>query len=159
MSEINEGIKKHQEQKRKETIKLIENAIKDIKDFEGEFASINVKKLQEYTNLSRSALYKEHALKVWNPHLWEERYITKSKAHQKLEMKFSKDYDLLNKEIEKLNHKILAANKKITKLENDLLIEKKRREVKEIEIEEYKEKNMKLLAECQKLQNQLHLRG
>lgn len=70
----------------------------------------------------------------------------------------SKGYDVLNEEIEKLNQIVLKANKKISKLENDLILEKKRREVKEIELDEYREKNRKLLAECQRLQNQLHLK-
>ena len=159
MIKINKGIEKHQNEQRQKTIETINQAIQDIKDMEGENCFITAKKLQEYTNLSRSALYKEHALKVWNKKLWEERYVEKSRIEKKLEVKFSKEYEVLQKQIEDLNNQLIKFQKRTSKLEADLELEKKRREVKEVELDEYKEKNMKLLAECQRLENIVHLRS
>ncbi|MCY9005720.1 DUF6262 family protein [Peribacillus frigoritolerans] len=143
---------------RAETLKQIENAINDIKDFEGENADITAKKLQEQTNLSRSVLYKEHTLKVWNVNLWEERYVEKSKVEKKLENKYSKDFEVIYKQIEELNEKILNLQKKNRFLDKALEKEKKRREVREMDLEDEKIKNQKLLAELQRLENELNAR-
>lgn len=159
MIKINKGIEKHQNELRQKTIETINQAIQDILDMEGENCFITAKKLQEYTNLSRSALYKEHALKIWNKKLWEERYVEKSRIEKKLEVKFSKEYEVLQKKIEDLNNQLIKFQKRTSKLEADLELEKKRREVKEVELDECKEKNMKLLAECQRLENIIHARS
>ncbi|OXS72077.1 DUF6262 family protein [Priestia filamentosa] len=153
----NKGLKKLQEEKRQGTINIIKSSIEDIHDYEGNSADITAKKLQEYTGLSRSALYKEHALKIWNPQLWEERYVEKTKVKKKLEVRYLKELEELQKEINNAHKQINKLEKKNLKLENDLEIERKRREVKEIEIEEIKEKNMKLLAECQRLAQIIHV--
>lgn len=159
MIKINKGIEKHQNEQRQKTIETINQAIQDIKDMEGENCFITARKLQEYTNLSRSALYKEHALKIWNKKLWEERYVEKSRIEKKLEVKFSQEYEVLQKQIEGLNNQLIKYQKRFSKLEADLDLEKKRREVKEVELDESKEKNMKLLAECQRLENIIHVRS
>ncbi len=155
MARYNEGLKGHQGNLREETIKLIRDAI----DRLGENAQITAIKLQKETNLSRSVLYKEHALKIWNPKLWEERYIEKSRIEKKLETKYLKDFRLLSKEIEELNGQIAKLQQKNKKLEVDLEKEKKRREVREMDYDDEKKKNQRLLAELQKLENELHTRS
>ncbi|MFP7479654.1 DUF6262 family protein [Terribacillus saccharophilus] len=157
MIKINKGIEKYQHERRQNTIDIINQAIQDIKDFEGENSPVTAKKLQSYTDLSRSALYKEHTLKVWNKNLWEERYTEKSRAEKKLEVKYSKEHGVLKNLIDELNRQIINIQKKKNKLEDELEIERKRREVKEIELGELKEKNMKLLAECQRLHDLVHV--
>ncbi|PRS35655.1 hypothetical protein C6W19_17580 [Bacillus sp. RJGP41] len=158
MARYNERLREHQNKMRAETLKQIENAINDIKDFEGENADITAKKLQEQTNLSRSVLYKEHTLKVWNIKLWEERYVEKSRVEKKLENKYSKDFEVLFKQIEELNEKILNHQKKNRLLDEALEKEKKRREVREMDLEDEKIKNQKLLAELQRVENELNAR-
>ncbi|MCU7667758.1 DUF6262 family protein [Bacillus thuringiensis] len=159
MVNYNSGLEKLHNEGRQKTIASIEATIADIKDFEGDNAVITVKKIMESTGLSRSALYKEHALKVWNPKLWEERYVEKTKIEKKLEGKFSKDLDSLKKQLESALANAEKLEKRNRKLQADLETEKKRREVKEIELDEQKQKNMRLLAECQRLEQIIHARN
>lgn len=156
MNKYNNGIKEHHDTKREETIQTIEDAIQRIKDFEGENAIITAKKLVEETGLSRSALYKQHALKVWNPKLWEEKYVEKSKIEIKLESKYSNELEALQKQVEILTNKLNRLEMRNEKLQKDLETEKKRREVKGIEYEEERAKNMRLLGELQRLQGLQH---
>ena len=158
MARYNEKLIEHQKKLREETIRLIEAAIQGIKDFEGENADITAKKLQEQTKLSRSALYKEHAVKIWNCKLWEERYVEKTRVEKKLETKYSKDLEVLHKQIKELNETIYKLQKKYKILEKTLEKEKKRTEVREMDLQDEKRKNQKLLAELQRLENELNAR-
>jgi len=120
----NAGLEKLHNEGRKKTIEAIEAAIADIKDFEGDNAVITVKKIMESTGLSRSALYKEHALKVWNPKLWEERYVEKTRLEKTLEVKFSKDLASLQKQLESALADVEKLEKRNRKLQADLEKEK-----------------------------------
>ncbi|WP_078410717.1 hypothetical protein [Priestia abyssalis] len=155
MSRYNEGIKEHQNKRRQETLDKLQTALDTIESIEGATAIITAHKILKYTDLSRPTLYKEHVLKIWNPELWEERYAKKSRAEKKLEVKYSKEINDLMKQIEDLNKQLLKAHRMNEKLKNDLEKEKKRREVKEMELEEAILKHKRLLAECQTLQTLL----
>ena len=134
MNRYNAGLKEHQNEKRQETIEQIKNAIDTIHALEGDNAIITAHKILIYTSLSRSALYKEHSLKLWNPKLWEERYVEKSRIEKKLEDKYTRELAESNLQSEELRKDILKLQRKIIKLEKDHENERKRREVKELEI-------------------------
>lgn len=140
-------------------IETIRRAIDTIKTFEGEKAVITAKKLMDNTDLSRSVLYKSHVLKEWNPVSWEKRYGNGVKWKAEYDVKFEKDSAHLLNKIEKLikeNERLQRSN---LKLEESVQNERKRSDVYKLDCEELKVKNQKLLAECQRLQNQSFARG
>jgi tRNA G10 N-methylase Trm11 len=159
LSRYNEGLKEHHNKRRQETLVKLQTALDTIESLEGEKAVITAHKILQYTDLSRLTLYKEHVLKIWNPQLWEERYIKKSKIEKKLEVKYSNEVNDLMKQIEDLNKQLVKAQKMNEKLKSDFEKEKKRREVKEIELEESIFKHKRLLAECQRLQTLIEARS
>ncbi|MEH7547751.1 hypothetical protein [Neobacillus vireti] len=155
----NDRLKELHEQKRIETINQIEYAIDTIKALEGDNAAITALKICNYSGLSRAALYKEHALKIWNPVLWSERYEKKTKIEEKLKGKFEEDIKTLKEEINTLNNELLRTKSKLNKVALELEDEKKRSHVYKLDAEELKLTNKKLLGECQRLHNKLVMHG
>jgi hypothetical protein len=156
---LNTGLLELHENKKNETIQQIKSAIETIRVLEGQEATVTAKKLVYFTELSRATLYKKHALKIWNPTLWENRYVKKIQIEMRLENKFKKDLQILQTEIESLsieNNKLKNHNKK---LKSVLEIQKKRSEVYRYDIDELNSKHQKLLAECQNLHNKLVMHG
>lgn len=148
----NETIKKIHENSRKSTIEQIKDAIELIKSFEGENAIITANKIINNSDLSRAVLYKEHALKEWNCDLWEGKFGSSKRQQSKSN---SKEFDELKNlviTLEKKNDKLELENKKC---EDKFQKEKQRSEVYKMDIEDLKEKNKKLLAECQRLNSLL----
>ena len=148
---------------RDDTIDKLNNAIKTIKTFEGENTIITAKKIVDNSDLSRSVLYKPHALKVWNPTLWEEKYREKTQIEIKLEKNYGKNVEILNKDIDKLNKDNLKLEKQLSKLKDQLKNEKIRSAIYKQDYEEVKlemkQQRESLLGECQRLNNLLHMHG
>lgn len=155
----NESLKKRHESLRKQTIQVIQEAVEDIKGTEGDDAPITAKKLQDYTDLSRGTLYKEHVLKIWNYKLWEEKHVLRTKMEKDIKKKFDNDLKDYSEEIIRLNKELENANLKIRNLEEKLDKQKMRSTVYQDDIEELKIKNQKVLGECQRLYGRLKAHG
>lgn len=145
--------------KRKETIDEINNAIETIELLEGPNAIITAKKILQYTNLSRSALYKEHALKIWNYKLWEKKYTKTNKIETKIKQKHQENLEHLQEVTKQLVAELQQQKNANIKLQASLKNEKKRREIKEIEFEELQIKHRRLLGECQRISDILYIKS
>lgn len=140
-NKINDGIKKFQEEKRKETKELIENAITTLNDIG---KKVTVAKLVELTGLHRTTFYKEDI----RP-LWDEKYKTR-----KVEVSKIKD----SKELEKLLEEIIKEKERIHKkylksLEKKEELEEKNKNI-QIKLDEEKKKNEILRGQILKLQSE-----
>lgn len=155
----NDAIKERHENFRNDTVSQIEQAIETIKAFEGEQAVITAKKIVENSNLSRAVLYKEHSLKVWNAKLWRERFGDSKDVQRKMEKQFGEEAKSYEALIKSLEDELRKSELKNEALEIKLSNEQKRNDVYKLDTEELKEKNQKLLAECQRLQNKLFTHG
>ncbi|QWH64076.1 hypothetical protein EXW39_28710 (plasmid) [Bacillus mycoides] len=159
MKKYNTSLQNLHASKRKETVDEINNAMETIELLEGSNAIITAKKILQYTNLSRSALYKEHALKIWNYTLWEKKYVKRNKLEARIEQKQLANLKYLQKTTKQITAKLYQQKKLNIKLKTALENEKKRREVKEIEIAELQNKHRKLLAECQRISDVLYTKS
>ncbi|PEF66697.1 hypothetical protein [Bacillus cereus] len=159
MKKYNASLQKLHESKKTETIHEIQNAMDTIILLEGQNAMITAKKVLQYTTLSRSVLYKEHALKIWNYELWEEKYIQKNQIEMKLERKYKQDFNYFQKILKDLEIELHTIKKQNKKLQITLENEKKRREVRELDMEELKIKHQKVLTECQRLSDLIYAKS
>ncbi|TKI15432.1 hypothetical protein FC696_05710 [Bacillus wiedmannii] len=159
MKKYNTSLQNLHASKRKETIDEINNAIETIELLEGPNAIITAKKILQYTNLSRSALYKEHALKIWNYKLWEKKYTKTNKIETKIKQKHQENLEHLQEVTKQLVAELQQQKNANRKLQASLKNEKKRREIKEIEIEELQIKHRRLLGECQRISDILYIKS
>jgi chromosome segregation ATPase len=147
------------DEKRNETINQISKAIEIIKTLEGDNAIITPTKMMKYTNLSRSALYKAHALKIWNSELWEQRYVMKRKIGEMPEGAYKEYIEALESEIKEISEGLKKSQKLNGKVTEELEHQRKRADVYSYELEEIKVKHKKLLAECQRLNDILYAKS
>jgi valyl-tRNA synthetase len=138
---------------RGETATQVMSAIRVIKAFEGEQASISAKKILDNSNLSRSVLYKDHILKIWNKELWEERHFKKTKIQKKVEEQYKSGVEELQKELEKVYKEFENQYIEVNKFKKKYTDEKKRAEVYLDDIDKLKEKMKKLRGEIFRLQS------
>ncbi|MDF9615523.1 hypothetical protein P5763_26370 [Bacillus cereus] len=159
MKKYNTSLQNLHASKRKETIDEINNAIETIELLEGPNAIITAKKILQYTNLSRSALYKEHALKIWNYKLWENKYAKTNKIETGIKQKHQENSEHFQEITKQLVSELQQQKNLNRKLQTSLENEKKRREVKELEIEELQIKHRRLLGECQRISDILYIKS
>lgn len=138
---INDGIKKYQEKKREQTIKLIDDAISTLNDLG---KKVTVSKLVEMTGLHRTTFYKADIRELWD---------------SKNTSKMIKSKDLRsNKEVEKLLEEIIKEKEGIHKkylkaLEKKEDLTEKNKNL-QIKLDEEKKKNEILRGQILKLQSE-----
>lgn len=112
----NQTLQKKHSEKREESVQEIIQAIEYIKSNEGNQAIITAAKLVLLTGKSRSLLYKNHVLRIWNVDLWRKRYGAKMESSDKK----SVDYNAIVKTNEELIKENQENKKKISKLEESI---------------------------------------
>lgn len=148
----NQNLKNKFELTREESAKTIQEAIEFIQANEGDNARLTALKISQVSGLSRSLLYKEHALKIWNEKLWEKRYGSSSVALSETNNQMTDD---LRTEIQTLKKRIDSLESQLVKSKEETEKEKKRKEVYLLDLEEQREINTKLRGEVLRLQQKI----
>lgn len=125
---LNDSLKKRQERLRKETIKKVESAIKELQQ---EGFIVSIKLLIERTGLSRSTLNKPHVLEVLKKYKvcrYRNKKIVSYSREKEIEQILKelekRNYDH-QRQIEKLTVQLENKEEKIKRLENELNDRKK----------------------------------
>jgi chromosome segregation ATPase len=144
----------HRQTLTEQLIEKVKSAIDFIRMNEGENAIITANKILLYSQMSRTVLYKNHVLRVWNEPLWNRRYGRKH--HKKY---VDKELKALQSENETLLQKMQKAEARIKKLETELEDGKALAKGQEVRLRRLEDENSILRGEKVKLISKLSARG
>ena len=142
--ELPNALKERQEKQRNESIKRVNEAIKELKE-EGQ--RVTIKLLVDRTGLSRATLSKSHIEEVL-----KKNRVCKFERRMCVEHSSTIDINELELEISNLQSKLEKSNKELAKVKN-------RNNKLKLENYELKEKNKKLLGELQMVSKKSRMHG
>lgn len=153
----NDGVKKFQEKKRKQTINKVQDAMEIIQQVYPN-SVITRRMILEFADVSPAVLYKPYILKIWNPKEWELKYsnVIIDDTNKK---KFTNQIKSLEDTISKLQKEIQVLKAQKEKLQDDKQKQVLRAKVYMDETKELRELNERLLGVILTCERYLAIKG